>query len=39
MGTIVGVNIGKNKETPLERAVDDYILGIELFNGLADDLT
>ena len=39
MGTIVGVNIGKNKETPLERAVDDYIVGIELFNGLADYLT
>ena len=39
MGTIVGVNIGKNKETPLERAVDDYVVGIELFNGLADYLT
>ena len=39
MGTIVGVNIGKNKETPLERAVEDYILGIERFNGLADYLT
>ena len=39
MGTIVGVNIGKNKDTPLEKAVDDYIVGIELFNGLADYLT
>ena len=39
MGTIVGVNIGKNKDTPIEKAVDDYVLGIERFNGLADYLT
>ena len=38
-GTIVGVNIGKNKDTPLERAVDDYVVGIERFNDLADYLT
>ena len=39
MGTIVGVNIGKNKDTPIEKAVEDYVVGIELFNGLADYLT
>ena len=39
MGTIVGVNIGKNKDTPIEKAVEDYVLGIERFNGLADYLT
>ena len=38
-GTIVGVNIGKNKDTPIERAVDDYLTGIERFNSLADYLT
>ena len=38
-GTIVGVNIGKNKDTPIAHAVDDYIVGIERFNGLADYLT
>ena len=25
----VGVNLGKNKDTPLERAVDDYLAGVE----------
>src|SRR5690606_13273764 len=24
----VGINIGKNKDTPVERTVDDYILGL-----------
>ena len=38
-GTILGVNIGKNKDTPIERAVDDYLTGIERFNSLADYLT
>ena len=38
-GTIVGVNIGKNKDTPIEKAADDYVTGIQLFNGLADYLT
>ena len=37
--TILGVNIGKNKDTPIERAVDDYLTGIERFNSLADYLT
>ena len=38
-GTILGVNIGKNKDTPIEKAVDDYVVGIERFNDLADYLT
>jgi dihydroorotate dehydrogenase len=32
----VGVNLGKNKDTPLERAVDDYLAGVEMLGGLAD---
>jgi len=35
---IVGVNVGKNKETPLERAVDDYGPLVERFAPLADYL-
>jgi dihydroorotate dehydrogenase len=32
----VGVNIGKNKDTPLERAAEDYRKAIAPFRGLAD---
>jgi dihydroorotate dehydrogenase len=32
----VGVNLGKNKNTPLERAVDDYVAGVERLGALAD---
>jgi dihydroorotate dehydrogenase len=32
----VGVNLGKNQDTPLERAVDDYIAGVETLAPLAD---
>jgi dihydroorotate dehydrogenase len=32
----VGVNLGKNKDTPLERAVDDYVAGAERLGALAD---
>lgn len=32
----VGVNIGKNKDTPIERAVDDYLACIEKLGALAD---
>ena len=32
----VGVNLGKNKDTPLERAVDDYVAGVEGLGALAD---
>jgi len=31
----LGVNVGKNKDTPLERAVTDYMQGIETFRDLA----
>src|SRR5262249_31777521 len=32
----VGVNLGKNKDTPLERAVEDYVAGGEAVGALAD---
>ncbi|MEZ5560386.1 MAG: quinone-dependent dihydroorotate dehydrogenase [Pseudomonadales bacterium] len=38
-GTIVGVNVGKNKDTPLENAVADYQLCIEAVYPFADYLT
>ena len=28
-GGVVGLNIGKNAATPIERAVDDYVLGLD----------
>ena len=34
----VGVNLGKNKDTPLERAVDDYLAGVDALGALADYL-
>lgn len=33
---IVGVNIGKNADTPLERAADDYIACLEQLHAVAD---
>ena len=30
-GGVLGLNIGKNAATPIERAVDDYLLGLEMF--------
>jgi hypothetical protein len=27
-GGILGLNIGKNAATPIERAVDDYLIGL-----------
>lgn len=33
---IVGVNIGKNKDTPLEHAADDYVAGLRAVYALAD---
>lgn len=36
---ILGVNIGKNKDTPLDTAVFDYIYLIRMFAGRADYLT
>jgi dihydroorotate dehydrogenase len=32
----VGVNLGKNKDTPLERAVEDYLAGVDALGGVAD---
>jgi len=34
----VGVNLGKNKDTPLERAWEDYVRSARAFEGLADYL-
>jgi dihydroorotate dehydrogenase len=33
---ILGVNLGKNKDTPLEEAAGDYVALIRRFSGLAD---
>jgi dihydroorotate dehydrogenase len=38
-GTLVGVNVGKNKDTPLETAVSDYTRCMEVVYPLADYLT
>ena len=35
----IGCNVGKNKETPNEAAVDDYVAAIEQLRGLADWFT
>jgi dihydroorotate dehydrogenase len=32
----VGVNLGKNRTTPNEQALNDYLLGLERFFGVAD---
>jgi dihydroorotate dehydrogenase len=37
-GLVLGVNIGKNKETPLEAAAEDYIALMRAFSPLADYL-
>lgn len=37
-GVVLGVNIGKNKDTPLEAAVDDYLSLLATFAPLADYL-
>lgn len=36
---IVGVNIGKNRDTPLEQALDDYRHGLERVHAVADYIT
>jgi len=38
-GGILGLNIGKNADTPIERAVDDYVLGLETVYPHADYVT
>ncbi len=35
---VIGVNVGRNKVTPNERAVDDYLLGMERLHPFADYL-
>jgi dihydroorotate dehydrogenase len=35
-GPVVGINLGKNKETPLERAADDYVAALEATREVAD---
>jgi len=37
-GFRVGVNLGKNKDTPLEQAAEDYRIAAQAFEGLADYL-
>jgi dihydroorotate dehydrogenase len=37
-GLVLGVNLGKNKDTPLESAVEDYLALMEAFAPLADYL-
>ncbi len=39
LGIPVGANVGKNKDTPLENAADDYVKGVKAFYALADYLT
>ena len=38
-GAILGINIGKNKDTPNERAIDDYTIAQRKCHGYADYLT
>jgi dihydroorotate dehydrogenase len=38
-GVVVGINLGKQRETPVERAVEDYVGLVETFAPLADYLT
>jgi len=33
---VVGVNIGKNADTPMERATDDYLAALRAVHGVAD---
>jgi dihydroorotate dehydrogenase len=38
-GAVVGVNVGKSKDTPLELAADDYCAGVERLYPFADYFT
>ena len=38
-GALIGVNVGKNKDTPLEDAYLDYVKGIKRVGSLADYIT
>jgi dihydroorotate dehydrogenase len=35
-GLVLGVNIGKNKDTPMDKAIDDYLSLLRVFYGHAD---
>jgi len=35
-GDVIGINLGKNKETPNERAVDDYLAALDATRRVAD---
>ena len=35
-GDVVGINLGKNKDTPLEKAGDDYVAALEATHEVAD---
>ena len=37
--TLIGINIGKNIDTPVENAVDDYLIGLEKVYAHADYVT
>jgi dihydroorotate dehydrogenase len=37
--TVLGINLGKNADTPLERAEDDYLAGLRKVYGVADYVT
>lgn len=37
--TIIGINIGKNFDTPVEKAVDDYLIGLNKVYAHADYVT
>lgn len=36
---IIGINIGKNFDTPVEKAIDDYLIGLNKVYALADYVT
>lgn len=38
-GSVIGINIGKNKITPEERALDDYLIGVNAVYDAADYIT
>ena len=38
-GLIIGVNIGKNKDTPIKESINDYLKCLKTFSPLADFIT
>src|SRR5690606_19026749 len=38
-GGVLGLNIGKNADTPMERAVEDYLIGLRAVYAHADYIT